>query len=89
MHPDFWHQRWTDNQIGFHQDTPTPLLLNNGHLPLCEKRTRSRSIAPCGSQSVPYRYPVCFLYAGAKGSDQCPMPELPMRTRLISQLLLL
>lgn len=27
MQPDFWHQRWSDNQIGFHQDTPTPLLL--------------------------------------------------------------
>ncbi len=26
MHPDFWHQRWQQNQIGFHQDTPTPLL---------------------------------------------------------------
>jgi len=29
MHPDFWHQRWTDNQIGFHQTTPTPLLLKH------------------------------------------------------------
>lgn len=26
MHPDFWLQRWQDRQIGFHQDTPTPLL---------------------------------------------------------------
>lgn len=26
MHPDFWHQRWADNQIGFHQSAPTPLL---------------------------------------------------------------
>ena len=29
MHPEFWHQRWADNQIGFHQDTPTPLLLKH------------------------------------------------------------
>lgn len=29
MHPDFWHQRWTDNQIGFHQSAPTPLLLKH------------------------------------------------------------
>lgn len=29
MHPDFWHQRWADNQIGFHQDAPTPLLLKH------------------------------------------------------------
>ena len=27
MQPDFWHQRWADNQIGFHQSSPTPLLL--------------------------------------------------------------
>lgn len=27
MHPEFWQQRWTENQIGFHQSTPTPLLL--------------------------------------------------------------
>lgn len=26
MDPDFWHQRWQDNEIGFHQDQPTPLL---------------------------------------------------------------
>lgn len=29
MHPEFWHQRWTDNQIGFHQAMPTPLLLKH------------------------------------------------------------
>jgi len=29
MHPEFWHQRWADNQIGFHQDVPTPLLLKH------------------------------------------------------------
>lgn len=26
MEPDFWHQRWRDNRIGFHQDRVTPLL---------------------------------------------------------------
>ena len=26
MDADFWRQRWQDNQIGFHQDLPTPLL---------------------------------------------------------------
>ena len=29
MNPEFWHQRWADNQIGFHQDTPTPLLMKH------------------------------------------------------------
>lgn len=26
MDADFWHQRWQDNRIGFHQDQPTPLM---------------------------------------------------------------
>lgn len=26
MEPDFWHQRWHENRIGFHQDRATPLL---------------------------------------------------------------
>jgi thiopurine S-methyltransferase len=29
MKPDFWHQRWQDNEIGFHQDQATPLLLKH------------------------------------------------------------
>ena len=29
MQPDFWHQRWADNQIGFHQSEPTTLLLKH------------------------------------------------------------
>lgn len=29
MEPDFWHQRWRDGQIGFHQEAPTPLLLRH------------------------------------------------------------
>lgn len=29
MQPDFWHQRWRDNRIGFHQDKPTPLMLKH------------------------------------------------------------
>ena len=29
MDPAFWHQRWHDNRIGFHQDKPTPLLLKH------------------------------------------------------------
>lgn len=29
MQPEFWHQRWSENQIGFHQPAPTPLLLKH------------------------------------------------------------
>ena len=29
MDPDFWHQRWREGRIGFHQDRPLPLLLEH------------------------------------------------------------
>lgn len=29
MDPDFWHQRWREGRTGFHQDNPTPLLLEH------------------------------------------------------------
>lgn len=27
MNPEFWHKRWADNQIGFHEDAVNPLLV--------------------------------------------------------------
>ena len=27
MQPEFWHQRWREGRTGFHQDRPTPLLV--------------------------------------------------------------
>lgn len=27
MQPEFWHQRWATNQIGFHEGEPNPLLV--------------------------------------------------------------
>ena len=44
MNPDFWHQRWQDKQIGFHQSAPTPLLL---------KHWASLGIAPGAQVFVP------------------------------------
>lgn len=44
MQADFWHQRWSENQIGFHQAAPTPLLLK--HWP-------SLGIAPGAQVFVP------------------------------------
>lgn len=47
MHPDFWHQRWQQNQIGFHQDTPTPLLQK--HWPALGVPADARVFVPlCG-----------------------------------------
>lgn len=31
MHPDFWHERWNTNRIGFHQDKVMPLLQKHWH----------------------------------------------------------
>ncbi|MEO6184967.1 MAG: thiopurine S-methyltransferase [Steroidobacteraceae bacterium] len=29
MHPDFWHERWSSNQIGFHESAANPLLVEH------------------------------------------------------------
>ena len=50
MHPDFWHQRWHDNQIGFHQDKPTPLLLK--HWPSLALPRGSRVFVPLAGKSL-------------------------------------
>ena len=50
MHPDFWHQRWADNQIGFHQDMPTPLLLK--HWPSLRIPPGARVFVPLAGKSL-------------------------------------
>ena len=50
MDPDFWHQRWHDNQIGFHQDQPTPLLLK--HWPSLGLAPGSRVFVPLAGKSL-------------------------------------
>jgi thiopurine S-methyltransferase len=47
METAFWRQRWQDNQIGFHQERPTPLLLR--HWPAVGVQPGSRVFLPlCG-----------------------------------------
>lgn len=50
MHPDFWHQRWHDNQIGFHQDKPTPLLLK--HWPAIDAPDGAKIFVPLAGKSL-------------------------------------
>ncbi len=50
MHPEFWQQRWTDNQIGFHQDAPTPLLLK--HWPALGVAPGARVFVPLAGKSL-------------------------------------
>ena len=47
MEAAFWHQRWADGQIGFHQSAPTPLMLK--YWPSLEVPVGSRVFVPlCG-----------------------------------------
>jgi len=47
MQPDFWHQRWQSNQIGFHRDAPLPLLV--AHWPALGLSKGSQVLVPlCG-----------------------------------------
>lgn len=50
MQPDFWHQRWQDNQIGFHQDKPTPLLLK--HWPALGMPAGAKVFVPLAGKSL-------------------------------------
>lgn len=50
MQPDYWRQRWTENRIGFHQDRPTPLLLQ--HWPALGVAPGSRVFVPLAGKSL-------------------------------------
>jgi thiopurine S-methyltransferase len=50
MKPDFWHQRWHDNQIGFHQPAPTPLLLK--HWPSLGVPAGAKVFVPLAGKSL-------------------------------------
>ncbi|NNG13294.1 MAG: thiopurine S-methyltransferase, partial [Halobacteria archaeon] len=47
MNPDFWHERWQANQIGFHQDEINPYLVR--YWPELEIGMAGRVLVPlCG-----------------------------------------
>jgi thiopurine S-methyltransferase len=47
MHPEFWHKRWADNQIGFHESRVNPLLVS--HVEALALPERARVFLPlCG-----------------------------------------
>lgn len=50
MDPDFWHQRWREGRIGFHQDQPTPLLLE--HWPALGLAPGSQVFVPLAGKSL-------------------------------------
>lgn len=50
MDPDFWHQRWREGRIGFHQDRPTPLMLE--YWPALALPRGSRVCVPLAGKSL-------------------------------------
>lgn len=50
MDPDFWHQRWQDNRIGFHQDRVTPLL--GKYWPSLDLPTDTQVFVPLAGKSL-------------------------------------
>jgi thiopurine S-methyltransferase len=50
MNPDFWKQRWQENQIGFHQAAPTPLLLK--HWPSLDVPIGAKVFVPLAGKSL-------------------------------------
>lgn len=50
MDPAFWHRRWADNQIGFHQGAPTPLLLK--HWPALGIAPGAKVFVPLAGKSL-------------------------------------
>ncbi|WP_329741510.1 thiopurine S-methyltransferase [Dyella sp. A6] len=50
MDPEFWHQRWREGRIGFHQDQVTPLLLELW--PALQLPRGSRVFVPLAGKSL-------------------------------------
>lgn len=50
MDPDFWHQRWRENRIGFHQDRVSPLL--ERHWPSLDLPAGSQVFVPLAGKSL-------------------------------------
>jgi thiopurine S-methyltransferase len=50
MERDFWLKRWRESRIGFHQDSPTPLLLK--HWPAVGAAPRNRVLVPLAGKSL-------------------------------------
>ena len=50
MQHEFWHQRWQENKIGFHQFTPTPLLVD--YFDRLDLNTSARVFVPLSGKTL-------------------------------------
>ena len=95
MQADFWHERWSQNQIAFHEDAPNPLLVAHCaalglpaearvFLPLCGKTLdidwlRSRGHRVAGSELSPLAVTQLFERLGG-GATSASTGELTQRS---------
>jgi thiopurine S-methyltransferase len=61
VQPEFWHQRWREGRIGFHQDQPTPLLLK--HWPSLGVAPGAKVFVPLAGKSLDLAWFVSQGYA--------------------------
>ena len=50
MNPDYWQARWDEGRTGWHQDQPSPLLVD--HWPTLDLATGTRVFVPLAGKSV-------------------------------------
>lgn len=50
MQPDFWHKRWAENNIGFHEAAPNPFLVS--HFGALSLNTEARVYVPLAGKSL-------------------------------------
>lgn len=50
MDPDFWHSRWSEGRIGFHEETPHPMLVR--HVPALGLSPGAHVFVPLCGKSV-------------------------------------
>ncbi|OOE41639.1 thiopurine S-methyltransferase [Salinivibrio kushneri] len=50
MEQEFWHQRWAENQIGFHRDTVHPMLIR--HWPSLAPQSDETVLVPLCGKSI-------------------------------------
>lgn len=50
MQHEFWHQRWQENRIGFHQFTPSPLLVD--YFDQLDLSTHARVFVPLSGKTL-------------------------------------
>ena len=63
MDPNYWHERWTEGRTGWHQDQPSPLLLD--HWPTLGLADDAKVFVPLAGKSVVGRHQTARAGSGS------------------------